>query len=124
MRRSDLSINRRGVQIISLISAITLTLISLELIETILLNIGVPAHLASDASDLILVILFYGLLIMAGYLLPYPSWKTGSLGLQRNIVKDSIDAWDFLAIYHNELTHLLYSTILPVTVLLLLGGKG
>ena len=78
-RRSDLSINRRGVQIISLISAITLTLISLELIETILLNIGVPAHSASDISDLILVILFYGLLIMAGYLLPYSSWKTGSL---------------------------------------------
>ena len=79
MRRSDLSINRRGVQIISLISAITLTLLVSELIETILFNIKVPAHLASDISDLILVILFCGLLITAGYLLPYPSWKTGSL---------------------------------------------
>lgn len=75
----DLSINRRGVQIISLISAITLTLLVSELIETFLIAIGVPAYLAPDISDIILAILFYGLLIMAGYLLPYPSWKTGSL---------------------------------------------
>ena len=74
-----MSINRRGVQIISLISAITLTLLVSELIETVLIAIGVPAYLAPDISDIILAILFYGLLIMAGYLLPYPSWKTGSL---------------------------------------------
>ena len=74
-----MSINRRGVQIISLISAITLTLLVSELIETVLIAIGVPAHLAPDISDIILAILFYDLLIMAGYLLPYPSWKTGSL---------------------------------------------
>ena len=76
-----MSINRRGVQVISLISAITLFLLIpvSELVETILLNIEVPAHLVSDISNLVLITLFFGLLIIAGYLLPYPSWKTGSL---------------------------------------------
>ena len=94
-------INRRGVQVISLISAITLFLLIpvSELVETILLNIEVPAHLVSDISNLILIILFFGLLIIAGYLLPYPSWKTGSLMSIASIIARTISGskeifWD------------------------------
>ena len=93
--------NRCGVQIISLISAITLSLLIpiSELVETILLNIEVPAHLVSDISNLVLIILFFGLLIIAGYLLPYPSWKTGSLMSIASIIARTISGskeifWD------------------------------
>lgn len=94
-------INRRGVQVISLISAITLFLLIpvSELVETILLNIEVPAHLVSDISNLVLIILFFGLLIIAGYLLPYPSWKTGSLMSISSVIARTISSskeifWD------------------------------
>ena len=94
-------INRRGVQVISLISAITLFLLIpvSELVETILLNIEVPAHLVSDISNLVLITLFFGLLIIAGYLLPYPSWKTGSLMSISSVIARTISSskeifWD------------------------------
>jgi len=96
-----LSINHRRVQVISLISAITLSLLIpvSELVETILLGIEVPAYSASNISNLVLIIIFYGLLIMAGYLLPYPSWKTGSLmsvsSVIATIITDSKEIfWD------------------------------
>jgi len=96
-----LSINRRCVQIISLISVITLFLLIpvSELVETILSNIEVPAHLVSDISNLVLITLFFGLLIIAGYLLPYPSWKTGSLISISSVIARTISSskeifWD------------------------------